>query len=63
MPAQPARIERTTRLQQVSHARRDINHLPDGPAQQARDASLAESDPLVGNGWIYGYDADEAALL
>ncbi|MGW4912789.1 FAD-dependent monooxygenase [Streptomyces sp. NPDC004270] len=57
-----ARIERTTRLQQVSHARRDINHLPDGPGQQARDAALAGSDPLVGNGWIYGYDAEEAAV-
>ncbi|WP_330293095.1 FAD-dependent monooxygenase [Streptomyces sp. NBC_00576] len=57
-----ARIERTTRLQQVSHDRRDINHLPDGPEQQARDAALAGSDPLVGNGWIYGYDAEETSL-
>ncbi|GCB43860.1 FAD-dependent monooxygenase [Streptomyces sp. NL15-2K] len=56
------RIERTTRLQQISHARRDINHLPDGPEQQARDTALAESDPLVGNGWIYGYDALEAPI-
>jgi salicylate hydroxylase len=56
------RIERTTRLQQISHARRDINHLPDGPEQQARDSALAGSDPLVGNGWIYGYDAQEAPI-
>ncbi|MER6958014.1 FAD-dependent monooxygenase [Streptomyces sp. NPDC000618] len=56
-----ARIERTTRLQQVSHARRDINHLPDGPEQQARDAALAGSDPLVSNGWIYGHDAEEVS--
>ncbi|MER5183710.1 FAD-dependent monooxygenase [Streptomyces sp. NPDC002896] len=55
-----ARIDRTTRLQEVSRARRDINHLPDGPEQQARDTALAGSDPLVGNGWIYGYDAEEA---
>ncbi|WP_327393974.1 FAD-dependent monooxygenase [Streptomyces phaeochromogenes] len=55
-----ARIERTTRLQEISHGRREINHLPDGPEQQARDAALAESDPLVRNGWIYGYDAEEA---
>jgi len=55
-----ARIERTTRLQEISHGRRDVNHLPDGPEQQARDAALAESDPLVSNGWIYGYDAEEA---
>lgn len=57
-----ARIARTTRLQQVSHARRDVNHLPDGPEQQARDAALAVSDPLAANGWIYGYDAEEAPV-
>ncbi|CAM5741249.1 Monooxygenase OS=Streptomyces alboniger OX=132473 GN=CP975_04765 PE=4 SV=1 [Streptomyces alboniger] len=56
------RIERTTRLQQISHARRDINHLPDGPEQQARDTALAGSDPLVANGWIYGYDAEEVPI-
>ncbi len=52
------RIARTTRLQQISHARAHINHLPDGPEQQARDASLADADPLVANGWIYSYDAE-----
>jgi salicylate hydroxylase len=57
-----ARIHRTARLQQVSHSRSDINHRPDGPQQQARDATLAGSDPLVGNGWIYGYDADSVVL-
>lgn len=55
-----ARIERTTRLQEISHARREINHLPDGPGQRARDAALAESDPPGRNGWIYGFDAEEA---
>jgi salicylate hydroxylase len=53
------RIGRTTRLQEVSHARAHVNHLPDGPEQQARDASLADADPLVANGWIYGHDAEE----
>jgi salicylate hydroxylase len=53
------RIARTTRLQEVSHARAHVNHLPDGPEQEARDASLAAADPLVANGWIYGYDAEE----
>ncbi|MCX4852638.1 hypothetical protein [Streptomyces canus] len=24
------------------------------------DAALAEADPLEGNGWIYGYDPEEA---
>jgi len=52
------RIPRTTKLQRVSHARSHINHLPDGPEQQARDASLGRGDPLVANGWIYGYDPD-----
>jgi salicylate hydroxylase len=52
------RIGRTTRLQQVSHARADVNHLPDGPQQQARDQALAAADPLVANAWIYAYDPD-----
>lgn len=56
-----ARIERTTRIQQISHARAESNHLPDGPRQQARDAGLAEADPLIRNGWIYGHDAEAAA--
>ncbi|MCS5478211.1 FAD-dependent monooxygenase [Corynebacterium sp. YIM 101645] len=53
---QDRRIERATRLQEASHARKDINHLPDGPEQQARDAALNEGDPLVKSGWIYSYD-------
>ncbi|GAA1830577.1 FAD-dependent monooxygenase [Actinomadura chokoriensis] len=52
------RIPRTTRLQNVSHGRAHINHLPDGPEQQARDELYAREDPLVVNGWIYGYDTD-----
>jgi salicylate hydroxylase len=50
------RIGRTTRLQEVSHARSQINHLPDGPGQRARDEALAGADPLLRNAWIYGYD-------
>lgn len=52
------RRPRTTRLQEVSHARSHINHLPDGPEQEARDRALGGRDPLVANGWIYGYDVD-----
>lgn len=52
------RIPRTSRIQQLSHARALINHLPDGPEQEARDRSFAESDPLAASGWIYGYDPD-----
>lgn len=56
------RIERTTRLQQISHARAEINHLPDGPEQIARDLEFVEEDPLLANGWIYGYDPEQAVL-
>jgi salicylate hydroxylase len=69
-PADPAaalrryeslRLPRTTRLQQVSHARAHVNHLPDGPEQQARDASFKDTDPLAASGWIYAHDADSLA--
>ena len=53
------RKPRTTRLQTVSHARLHVNHLPDGPDQRARDARLADEDPLAHNGWIYGHDAEQ----
>jgi salicylate hydroxylase len=52
------RRPRTTRLQEVSHARSDVDHLPDGPGQRARDRSFGDSDPLVANAWIHGYDPD-----
>ena len=51
------RIPRTTRMQQASHDRGQVNHLPDGPEQQARDASFARTDPLAASAWIYSYDA------
>ncbi|MFJ9179452.1 FAD-dependent monooxygenase [Streptomyces sp. NPDC102360] len=57
-----ARIARTTRLQQISHGRRDTNHQPDGPGQRARDEVLAAADPLVANGWIYGHEAEEVPV-
>jgi salicylate hydroxylase len=52
------RVGRTTRMQAESRARARVNHLADGPEQVARDASLTAADPLVQNGWIYGYDAE-----
>lgn len=42
----------------VSHGRSDINHLPDGPKQRERDDRYAQQDPLIANGWIYGYGPD-----
>lgn len=55
------RIGRTTKIQELSHARKDINHLADGPEQQARDAAFVGVDPLKHNGWLYSYDAELAA--
>lgn len=50
------RIPRTARLQEVSHARAYVNHLPDGLEQRTRDEQFALADPLAANGWIYEYD-------
>jgi salicylate hydroxylase len=50
------RIPRTTRIQEVSHARAYLNHLPDGPEQRARDEAFATVDPLEANAWIYAHD-------
>ena len=52
------RIPRTTRLQELSHGRSHINHLPDGPEQRERDIAFAQADPLVANAWIYSYDPE-----
>jgi salicylate hydroxylase len=70
-PADPAaalrryeqlRLPRTTRLQEVSHARAHLNHLPDGPGQRARDASFSDTDPLTASAWIYSHDPDGEPL-
>jgi salicylate hydroxylase len=53
------RKPRTTRVQRISHDRQHINHLPDGPEQQTRDAAFAREDPLAHNAWIYGHDAEQ----
>ncbi|MET1153089.1 FAD-dependent monooxygenase [Arthrobacter sp.] len=55
-----ARIERTTRIQSLSHERKDINHLPDGPEQRERDARLADGDALAKSAWLYTYDPLQA---
>jgi 2-polyprenyl-6-methoxyphenol hydroxylase and related FAD-dependent oxidoreductases len=54
------RLPRTTDVQRRSHGRAEVNHLPDGPAQLARDEGFRAADPLVANGWLYGYDVDVA---
>ncbi|MFD9122521.1 hypothetical protein [Streptomyces bottropensis] len=44
----------------MSHGRSHINHLPDGPEQQARDLAYSQADPLRANSWIYEYDPEVA---
>jgi hypothetical protein len=52
------RRPRATQIQQLSHGRSLTNHFPGGPQQRQRDLLFASADPLVANGWIYGYDPD-----
>ena len=53
------RKPRATRLQEASANNRTRFHLPDGPAQQARDQAMAQSgDRSIANiGWLYLHDA------
>lgn len=53
------RIGRTTRLQEISHVRADVNHLADGPEQAARDQALASQEPLAASAWIYAHDPEK----
>ena len=56
------RLPRATRVQELSRANKTRFHLPDGPAQQARDAQMAaygdRSIPAIG--WLYAHDARRA---
>jgi salicylate hydroxylase len=52
------RRERATRVQRLSHERREHHHMPDGEEQQARDAALAGTDPMGYNAWLYGHDVE-----
>jgi salicylate hydroxylase len=56
------RLPRATRLQELSRVNKTRFHLPDGPAQQARDAKMATSGdrsiPAIGR--LYAYDASTA---
>lgn len=64
--AQPAALQRydairrprASRVQRMSRGRELRNHLPDGPAQQQRDAELAAGQPLRDSAWLYGHDLD-----
>jgi 2-polyprenyl-6-methoxyphenol hydroxylase-like FAD-dependent oxidoreductase len=53
------RRPRVTRLQELSRANRVRFHLPDGPAQEARDAEWARATDRSPDAlrWLYGFDA------
>jgi salicylate hydroxylase len=55
------RRPRVTRLQEMSRANKVRFHLPDGPAQEARDAEWARASDRSPDAlrWLYGFDAGE----
>ena len=55
------RLPRVTRLQQMSRANKIRFHLPDGPAQQARDADWAKAGDRSPDRlrWLYEFDPAE----
>jgi salicylate hydroxylase len=55
------RLSRTSRVQALSAANKERFHLPDGPAQLARDAKMASGATdfsLNAVRWLYGHDAE-----
>ena len=55
------RRPRVTRLQEMSRANKTRFHLPDGPAQKARDAEWARAGDRSPDAlrWLYEFDAGE----
>jgi len=53
------RLPRVSRLQEMSRANKVRFHLPDGPAQEARDAEWAGAGDRSPEAlrWLYGFDA------
>jgi salicylate hydroxylase len=53
------RLPRVTRLQQMSRANKTRFHMPDGPAQQARDLEWAKAGDRSPDAlrWLYDFDA------
>jgi salicylate hydroxylase len=53
------RLPRVSRLQEMSRANKTRFHLPDGPAQQARDAEWSRAGDRSPEAlrWLYGFDA------
>ena len=57
------RLPRVSRLQAMSRANKLSFHLPDGAAQQARDAEWAAGEPTQdAMGWLWGHDAGAIAV-
>jgi salicylate hydroxylase len=57
------RLPRTSRMQGMSAANKTRFHLPDGPAQQERDAKMAAGSTdfsIKAIAWLYSYDAAAA---
>ena len=57
------RLPRTSRIQAMSAANKTRLHLPDGPAQQERDAKMAAGNTypsIKAMAWVYNYDAAAA---
>ena len=57
------RLPRTSRMQGMSAANKTRYHLPDGPAQQERDAKMADGSTdysFKAIAWVYNYDAATA---
>jgi len=58
------RLPRTAAVQAIAAGNKTRNHLPDGPEQQARDASMAAGTAawVIGASfWVYRHDAFAAA--
>ncbi len=54
------RLPRVSRIQALSGTNKTRFHLPDGPAQEARDAEMARGTTdwsLKAVAWLYGHDA------
>lgn len=56
------RRERVGEVHRVSRRNTDMLHLPDGPDQRGRDQHLAAQADLRSQGWLYGYQAERAAV-
>jgi salicylate hydroxylase len=60
------RLARTARVQGESEANKTRHHLPDGPAQEARDAEMARGGTdfsAEAVAWLYGYDAGAPEVI